>query len=344
MKKSTVLLILINLVMIRYIYADTPEKNDSGKSSLIQEKKDKSDNTSMEWNAVLSLIPFTNWQLITLYGDKRLKYDINSKSSTYEVNMRMWPFSFGTIAATDDNISGKITRIMGYIGYEKFSVKLSSSDLKGKGYWSGPYGYDTEPSFKINDSVKTVDLLYNGEPGTGLFRDMESWYVGITYTEFTMPLQIKTYEYAWNGGGGEPFYDEKFGGRTYGIIFGFNRLKNKNKPPGWGIFVISQDRFTAGKYSLSDRAVVRAEALNPGYVIGDKRVWGTYLENETALGLSWTHNFEEGNITFAVGYDLIWGDLSAYSFGKETQPGILDWEQTTFFFRHGVIFCINGQW
>ncbi len=338
MVKLKILAIIIIAATSCYLFAD--ESADAGAvSSDVNEGS-----PSMNWFAGVSMIPFTSWYFYYIYGDKRLSYDIQSRSSAYEVNFRIRPFSFGTTAMVDDNLTGKVSQVMGYISYEKISVKISKSDLRGKGYWSGPYGYDTEPSFDLHNTVKTVDVSYNYEIYNPYPDGPHNFYLGLTYTEFDLPLQIYTNEYAWNGGGGEPFYDEHFGGKTYGFTFGINSLKERNKPDGWGPLVISQDWFTMGKYSLSDRAVTRGEALNPGYVIGEKEATGTYLYNETALGVSWTKNFSSGSITLAVGYDLIWGNLGVFSEGTGTQAGVLAWTQESFFFRHGIIFAVYGLW
>lgn len=342
------LIVFILLIMMAgaccSLFAEEIADNGTEQGISKESEDGKIKENSLQWFAGISMIPFTSWYFYYVHGDERLKYDIQSRSSAYEVNFRMWPFSFGTTAMVDDNIVGKVSQIMGYISYEKISVKISRSDLRGKGYWSGPYGYDTEPSFKLHNTVKTIDILYNGKMDVSVSGGPHSWYAGFTYIDFDLPLQIYTNEYAWNGGGGEPFYDEHFGGKSYGFAFGINSMKETVKPDGWDILVISQDRFTMGKYSLSDRAVARAEALNPGYVIGEKEAVGTYLENETALGLSWTKNFSGGSITFAVGYDLIWGNLGVFTEGTGTQPGVIAWTQENFFFRHGVMFAVYGMW
>lgn len=338
-KLKILILVVIITLSSGILFADESVEDDPGLLTGDEEE------TAFNWQAGIYFIPLTNWQFLYIYGDERLSYDIQSRSSAYEVNFRMWPFSFGTTAAVDDNIIGKISQIMGYVSYERISVKISRSDLRGKGYWSGPYGYDTEPSFDLHNTVKTIDILYNGD-----FKLSDAaggptrWYAGLTYTDFDLPLQIYTNEYAWNGGGGEPFYDEHFGGKSYGLTFGINSLKERNKPDGWGMLTITQDWFTMGKYSLSDRAVVRGEALNPGYLIGEREATGTYIYNETALGLTWTKNFTSGCITFAVGYDLVWGNLGVFSEGTGTQPGVLAWTQESFFFRHGIIFAVYGIW
>jgi hypothetical protein len=303
------------------------------------------------YDAGVSIIPFTYWKFY-LTGSKDLTYTFDKTQSTnYETNFKLGFFSFGAAASVDNNIIGKLDTILGYVGVSSFALKVSESHIRGTGHWSKAMTADMQPRFKFNDKVQSFDLVYNiGEKTMG---GIESLYFGITYTELTVPMEVKVNEQPASGYllSGKPCYDEKFSLKSFGIVFGFDMLKDKQRNSGLDFFAVSQDRFNlVNNYSFSNAAVARARALNHGYTL--KKTSGTefypfgsgYLDNETGIGLCWTCLFSGGYIVFAAGYDLVWGLIAGPSYEK-VGTGTMRLEgDSKLFFRHGVIFRVYSSW
>ncbi len=302
-------------------------------------------------NAGISIIPFTSWRFIN-FGNEDLKYTFdNTKSTTYETNFHIGYFSFGGAATVNDMAFGKVDNVLGYLGFSSFSLKMSQAHMRGTGTWSGDQVGGMKSKFSFDNTIRNYDLIYNG--GNDVLEGLKSWYAGISYTRLSMPMEFQVSVHPPNRKyheDGKSVYDEKFSLESFGITFGFDMLKDKSRRPGLDVFGVSQDRF--GIYntsSLSNAAVSRLIVLNPGYGSPKKngRSWfpntPAYLDNESAVGLSWTHVFPEGWIIFAVGYDLIWGLIGGpYETASMGRMGIEG--SANMFFRHGIIFRVYGAW
>ncbi len=314
--------------------------------------EDERDMTEQFFNiqAGISVIPLTYWHFIQA-GPTNLKYDFDrTRSITYEANLRLGIFSSGGYASVE-NITGRLDTILGYIGISSVSLRISEGSISGSGEWSGPLGSDMKRNFKFDDRIRSYDLVYNGDEK--LIPGLKSWFAGITYTELTVPMEISVDVQPVSGylQSGNPVYDEKFRLKSIGFVFGFDMLKDKNRKQGFDIFAASHDRFNLyNRFAFSDRAVARALDMNPGY--DPERTTGTqfypvgagYLDNETTIGICWTNIFSGGHVTFAVGYDLVWGLISG-PWGDLPGKGEMSLEgDNMIFFRHGVIFRVYGIW
>lgn len=313
-------------------------------------EKKRSD-PQMSYNAGLSIVPFTKWHFVT-FGLQNLSYKLDkTRSTSYEANFRYEPFSFGGSASINDNLIGKLDTILGYVGFSSVSLKVSESRLRGTAKWTGDMAYDMKRDFKFSNRVQSLELVYNG--GENVLEGLKSWYIGATYTKLTVPICIDVSVQPPTGYllTGKPAYDDRFALESYGLVFGFDMLKDKSKRPGLDIFGVSQDRIGIyNLYSFSSPAIARVRALNPGYEpfnTKGKNIFpsgASYLDNESAVGLSYTYIYTGGHIIFAVGYDVIWGLIAGPSYESPDKNTMVLEGDMKFFFRHGVIFRVYASW
>jgi hypothetical protein len=286
--------------------------------------------------AGISIIPYTWWQFFSIMSSD-LKYNMGaSQATTYEANVRFYFFSAGTSVGTDDNVIGKINHIAGYLGIKQISMRYVNNSFDGTAHWSGGLAPGMSPRFEYKGNIQSVDLLYNFDKPS-LIKDLGSAYLGLCWTTFNLPVELNASIYDNTGKESVSFYDDRYKGEMYGLVVGFDLLKNKIQRSGFGIFGSGTDRFCLGNSSLSNEAIAWGNALNPGRTVIDKKPFTFYVENETIIGLQWTTYFKEGRITLALGYDFMLAALMISGPSEGVSKDKVGWDFVQMHIRHGII-------
>ena len=88
-------------------------------------------------------------------------------STTYEGDLffRKLRLKVALDVDVDNNFVGKLNRLMGYIDYEGFTLRVQNSTLRGTAVWTGTKvpGMPSQTSF--DNSYTSVDLLYYTKNG-----------------------------------------------------------------------------------------------------------------------------------------------------------------------------------
>jgi hypothetical protein len=303
----------------------------------------------------VAIIPWSQWSFPEWPDSYRqnLKYRMEaSRTTIYEANFRFEPVNMvcGLNLGVDDSIMGKIDRIAGVLGYDHIYARLSQSTIRGKATWNGP-ATGMDPQFRYRHDFRSFDVFYNTSFETQDRDNIAFWYVGLGYTEFSVPIQVRTFIYTASdlGHDGNSSFDEDFRVSVWSFIFGFDTFSGMMRNPGgattgfhfWGS---TQDRFGFGKYRMSDETFESLKTVNPGTnLVGGTSGWAFYDENDTTLGIFYVPSFSGGRVAFGIGYNLLLSFVLPFSeTGKKTN----DMEYRTNFtmLRHGVIFRADAVW
>lgn len=317
--------------------------------------------------AGLTSMPYVNWKfkdIISGDTNKYLSYDMDTTAfSSYEANFSLPKIGIaaGVFVNVDDTVIGRVNNILGYLGYKNLTLRVSKGRLKGTASWDGPMATGMEPSFDFDYTMTNIDCIYyldleiGGENTTDdLIVMQKAFYVGLGYTEFTAPVEIKS---LLTPGGlsnqyyGDFVYDKNYNIKTYDLLFGFDTLsatlRSKNSGMlfgyGFGIWALAQDRIGFGFATLSKDAAAWAEAVNPGKTIVDRKTFVTYLENNTSIGLMYVPPFLNNKVALAVGYNLTFASLTSFEAAAEDNTD-LGYDSNFSFYHHGIIIRLYAVW
>ena len=190
-------------------------------------------------------------------------------STTYEGDLffRKLRLKVGLDVDVDNNFVGKLNRLMGYIDYEGFTLRVQNSTLRGTAVWTGTKvpGMPSQTSF--DNSYTSVDLLYYTKNG-GLD------YFGIGYTSYQLPVQLDCLVY--NAARGSVWwaptstvYQPDMAFHIYSLLLGLDTLHQAfvrtgylSGEQGFGIWMATQDRAGGGLSYISDQAKAWVQQAN----------------------------------------------------------------------------------
>ena len=257
----------------------------------------------------ISYMPAAKWGYDTEGGGPlNVKLDSNS-FITYEGEM--WfksGFKFGVVADADKNIIGKVRRVLGFIGYENFSIRASGGNITGTAEWDGE-GVPGQPkSTKINTKYRSTDLIWGPNFGPSYGR---VFYIAISYTEYTMPVLME-----WDYSSPRYVYDDNAKFKGYGLTFGgdtmYYTLNSRTAVRdsccwlGFDPWVYYECPVLIGKMNISDEGVRRMREIVPdGEVVKDKqKYWFNGLQIDAILGLMRRIELGSTAIAIGVGYNF----------------------------------------
>ena len=314
----------------------------------------------------VTVIPFDNWasgsfnQLMSVINpisagelDKLLDIHMDATATTiYEGDLwfKRLGLTMGFKVNVDDNFIGRISRLMGYLGYRNTSIRLQTSRLRGSLSWDPSHPVAGMPNTTDFDNrFITVDLLYYPKsPGS-------DFYFGVGYQSYELPTQIECL--VLNPAGsivyGRHVYQPDMKFRIYSFLFGFDTLKSAfmevpsltNTGDGFGFWAATQDRFGGGMSRISDETEAWIEAANPGRFLRDNNQIIMMVDYNLTLGVRWTGNRGPVRIGAGLGYNVGGQVIMAMSssWGPITRQNQVDASPDLFLFHHGVIFTLSAS-
>ncbi len=248
----------------------------------------------------------------------------------------------------DDNFVGKFSRILGYMGYHGYTLRVDFSRLKGDYEWDGVSVPGMPANGPFDNPYIAVDVLHHPD-GDGV-----DLYVGVGYSTYRLPVQLEAL--VADGGDvryGEHVYQEDMGIRIYSFLFGLDSLQSTflgsrgtaNFGEGFQPWVVTQDRFGFGIASISAEAESWIEAAN-GKSLRDDRRFVTAAELTLTLGVQWVGRAGPARIGAGLGYTAgfrtistlpAWMDRISRADQVEASPNM-------YLLNHGVILRLIASW
>ncbi|NLO91330.1 MAG: hypothetical protein GX410_04995 [Elusimicrobia bacterium] len=291
----------------------------------------------------IAFVPSTNWasgQFLSYHEYLDLDFD-TTKFTTYEGSI--WHksgLSLGVKADLDDNFVGRAQKIMGYLGYKRFMLRMQDGDLRGTARWNGPAaGGPASTSF--NSKFSSVDLLMWGK---------SDFFYGVGYASYEVPMQVNTE--VLNGAGnivyGNAVYATNAKVKSYAFLFGFDTMQKALRDEasnGFGFWAYTQDRFGVGTLELSDDAVDRAETSNPGRKAMSHNLFSGMVDYDLTLGMYWTANpKKKARVALGLGYMFSGEMVVPWGGGQLTDSSQLRLAPMPYIYRHGVVMKASVKW
>ena len=231
-------------------------------------------------------------------------------STTYEGGLffRKLKLKIGLDIDVDQNFVGKLDRLMGYLGYDIFEVRVETSSLKGTARWLGTPQGGMPPSTSFDNPFVSVDLLYY-LPRRG------DTYVGIGYSSYRLPVQLDclvydtTHASVW-WAPVPSFYQPDMAFGIYSALLGIDTLHeamghegSSGRYGGFGIWMWTQDRAGAGLASISSEAQGWIEAANKLPLWSATQI-SMLVDYNLTLGLQWVGGVGRLHAGFGLGYNI----------------------------------------
>ena len=292
--------------------------------------------------AGISVIPSTNWksgQFISRKDYLNLDFDATQFTSYEGSIWHKSGLSLGIQADVDGNAVGRIQKVLGYLGYKKFMLRMQSGDLRGKATWTGPATAGQPSSVDFQSKFSSVDLLMWGK---------SEFFYGFGYASYEIPMQVNTE--VLNGAGnivyGQEVYDDAVPVKSYAFLFGFDTMQSalRAEKTGFGFWAYTQDRFGFGTVELSNKAVTRAEAANPGRTAMSTSLFSGMVDYDLTLGMYWIKNLNRARISLGTGYSFSGETVLPFGGGQLTNSSQIRLAPIPYIFRHGLVLKAAVKW
>lgn len=306
-----------------------------------------------------TIAPYNNWgsgdfNAVTdeWFGDvtpRVNKLDITleqSASTTYEGDLffSKLRLAIGLNIDVDDNIIGKINRIMGYIGYSGFTLRFQKSDLKGTVNWSGETVDAMPMQSDFDNPFINVDLLYYTKKGN-------IDYYGIGYTSYNLPVQLDLLTYdpvrqsVWWNYSPSAAYQPDMEFHIYSILLGIDTLHQSmagtgllGRKQGFGLWMATQDRAGAGVSYIGEDEKTWLETAS-GKTIWSEKSITMMVDYNLILEIQYVKNISRLRLGLGAGFE-IGGQLieSITPKGPVDDPSYIDATPSLYLYHYGPVF------
>jgi len=292
--------------------------------------------------AGISVIPSTNWksgQFISREDYLNLDFDATQFTSYEGSIWHKSGLSLGVQAEVDGNAVGRLQKILGYLGYKKFMLRMQSGDLRGKATWNGPATAGQPSSVDFESKFSSVDLLMWGKA---------EFFYGVGYASYEIPMQVNTE--VLNSAGqivyGREVYDDAVPVKSYAFLFGFDTMQSalRNDQEGFGFWAYTQDRVGVGTVELSNKAVTRAETANPGRKAMSTSLFSGMVDYDLTLGIYWIKKISKSTLSLGTGYSFSGETVLPFGGGQLTNSTQIRLAPIPYLLRHGLVLKASVKW
>jgi len=267
----------------------------------------------------------------------------------------------------DDNFIGKLHRIVGWLGFKRFSVRASHGSLSGTAHWNGEeIPGDTEDQ-RFDSKLTTVELLYdfyfpadpstvvysNGVPvyGLGTTGVGRGTYIGLMYTTVELPVLIGIKSKDKNISTQDIYGSAKF--HNYGVTFGFDNMdgwfmygiKTESKyTKGFSFWLSSYLSLWLGTVDIPSSSINKLHELNPEIKMSDAAFFSLGIQFDALAGLCYLAWIKKVQVGIALAYEFsgraIGGSNGSWENKNNTTP--VNSVSTGYgYFRHGPVLKIG---
>lgn len=289
-------------------------------------------------------IPSTVWDGKTTAsqeGGGNLNYSINnSPATTYEGGLinAQTSLSLGVSVDVDNNFVGKLNRLMGYIGYRGFFVRVQNTTLKGTANWKGPTLVGQPLSYEISSTYQNVELIRMFDADNDMF-----W--GIGYSTLTLPQQISVWGDINRVYTNYDNVDPASKIKIYSLLFGLDTLNWKSiaKSSGFGFWCFTQDLFGYGTQSVDPGVDQRIKAFYGGRTIPSS-LDTSLIDYTLTIGAKWERRFTKAGlgIGFGANFHGMWF-MSGWN-ARGSGANELNAYSTTMLAGYGPQIKLIGTW
>ncbi|MDA8409568.1 MAG: hypothetical protein M0001_04150 [Treponema sp.] len=310
---------------------------------------------SLSTSGSLSFEPYNSW----LSGDEdaladsffgyatprvnQLKVSMDQTASTaYEGGLffKKLKLKVGLDVDVDKNFIGRLDRLMGYIGYDVFELRVETSSLKGQALWLGTPQGGMPAQASFDNPFISVDLLYYLSASGGID------YIGLGYMSYRLPVQLDCLTY--NASRGSvwwapvvSFYQPDMAFGIYSFLFGLDTLHEAMAHQGlfaqfqgFGPWIWTQDRAGAGISTIGDAAKAWIEAANQLPLWSATQI-PLLVDYNLTLGLQWTGSIGRLRLGFGLGYNVGGQTLTCITPRGTVQAGYVDASPSVYLVHYG---------
>ncbi|MDY7028307.1 MAG: hypothetical protein SVR04_08430 [Spirochaetota bacterium] len=274
--------------------------------------------------------------------------------TTYEGDLflKKLRLTLGLSVDVDDNLIGKFNRLMGYVNYEGFSLRVQSSTLRGTAEWNGEAVAGMPGEYVFDNPLVSVDLLrYTDRDGIDYF--------GIGYTSYRLPVQLDCLIYDttrgevwWAPQGAVYQPDMAFG--IYSLLFGVDTLHEAfamtgimASMQGFRPWMATQDRVGVGLSHISDEARTWVETANS--VDTPRTLWSTeqiamLVDYDLTLGMQWVGDLGQLRLGFGIGFNIGGQVVMCITPRAPVEAGYVDASPSLYIFHYGPILRAVASW
>lgn len=271
-----------------------------------------------------SIVPIDTWGSgdFSALGDAMWGYDTprlnqltldmdQTASTTYEGELffKRLRLKVGLNVDVDNNLVGKLYRLMGYVNYDGFTLRVQTSRLRGNAVWTGADLAGMPASTRFDNPFVSVDLLYYRKTG-GID------YFGLGYTSYRLPVQLTvlTYDPARDSvwwATQSSAYQPDMAFQIYSFLFGldtlheaFNKTGTLANMQGFGFWMATQDRVGGGLSYISDETKGWIEAANPGTRLWSATQIAMLADYNLILGAQWVGDLGPVRLGAGLGFEV----------------------------------------
>ncbi|HUX40365.1 MAG TPA: hypothetical protein VMV83_04275 [Rectinemataceae bacterium] len=271
-----------------------------------------------------SIAPFNNWASgdMDALSDSFFGYATprvnqlsvtmdRTASTTYEGGLffKKLKLRVGLDVDVDSNFVGKLNRLMGYLGYDIFEVRVETSGLKGTATWLGSPQGGMPAQSSFDNPFISVDLLYFLAGSGGID------YLGLGYMSYRLPVQLDclTYDTSRASVWWAPvvsFYQPDMAFGIYSVILGVDSLHSAiarrgvfGQMQGFAPWLWTQDRAGAGISTIGADAQAWIENANHLPLWSATQI-PMLVDYNLTLGLQWVGGLGRLRLGFGLGYNI----------------------------------------
>jgi hypothetical protein len=273
-------------------------------------------------------------------------------STTYEGELffKVLRLKVGLNVDVDNNLVGKLDRLMGYINYDGFTLRVQTSELRGTAVWTGADLAGMPSSTRFDNPFISVDLLYYRQTG-GLD------YFGLGYTSYHLPVQltILTWDPARNSvwwAKQSTAYQPDMAFQIYSLLFGldtlheaFTKTGTLARMQGFGFWAATQDRAGAGISYISDETKGWIEAANPGTTLWSATQIAMLVDYNLILGAQWVGDLGPVRLGAGAGFEIGGQTVMCVTpKGSVNSTAYVDASPSFYLFHYGPVLKGTVSW
>lgn len=305
-----------------------------------------------------SIAPINNWGSgdFSALTDSFFGYDTprvnqfsvvmdQTATTTYEGDLffKKLKLKIGLDIDVDSNFVGKLERLMGYLNYDIFALRVETSTLKGRAYWLGTAYGGMPAQVSFDNPFVGVDLLYYLAGSGGID------YLGIGYSSYRLPVQLDclVYDTGRQSVWWAPvvsFYEPDMAFQVYSALFGIDTLYEAMagkgifaRSQGLGLWMWTQDRAGAGIAKIGPEAQLWIEAAN-GLPLWSATQITMLVDYNLTLGLQWVGGIGRLRVGLGLGYNIGGQTLTCITPKGPVQTGYVDASPSVYLFHFGPVF------
>ena len=271
--------------------------------------------------------------------------------TTYEGELffKKLRLKFGLDIDVDNNLIGRLDRLMGYINYDGFTLRVQTSELRGTALWTGTTLPGMPAVYPFNNRFVSVDLLYYRQTG-GID------YFGAGYTSYRLPVQLTILTYdpvrdsVW-WAAQSTAYQPDMAFHIYSVLFGLDTLHEALTRTGTfagmqglAVWMATQDRAGAGLSYISDEARGWIETADSPKTLWSATQIAMLVDYDLILGAQWVGDLGPVRLGLGLGFEVGGQMVTCVTPKGPVDKDHVDASPSFYLFHYGPIIKATVSW